>query len=71
VAQWRGRSRLIEYGTSARADEPRSGAFLAASFIGAVEEATKIELTLNLKTAKTFGLTIPETLLATVDEVIQ
>ena len=36
-----------------------------------VQQSTKVKLAVNLKTAKTFSLTVPQSVLATADEVIE
>ena len=65
------------YGVDIVATYRRVGMFVDKILKGAkpaelpIEQATKFETILNLKAAKALGLTIPETLLATADEVIQ
>jgi putative ABC transport system substrate-binding protein len=77
LGRWPASNALMSYGPDLNDLFRRAAIYVDRIFKGAkaselpVEQPTKFELVINLKTAKALGLTIPPTLIALTDELIE
>ncbi|MBI2561923.1 MAG: ABC transporter substrate-binding protein [candidate division NC10 bacterium] len=77
TAFWVQSGAVVSYGSNAHADGVQAARLVAKILRGArpqdlpVEGANKIELAINLKTAKSLGVTIPREILVRADQLIQ